>query len=494
MKSSLLNLARGTVVYGLGEVLSRFITFLLLPAFTAYLSPAEYGVISILSALGLLLSPVFSLGLGAAIAPLYFEGNSRERKDTMICTTFLLLLASAATLMIGGWLLAGEISRVLFQTPEYAALVRISLATIAFAFLTTPFRQRLQFEERSKSYVVLSTVSILLSTGLSVLMVIGLRRGMRGMLEAGLLAQAIGFALFAWPSVREVRPGVSAAIARELLRLSLPLIPAFGSLFLLQQGSKYLLQWLAGLDQVGLYSVGLNLGSAISLLVTGFQSAWIPYFMSFADRREEAQRVFGRVLTYYVFLVGALSLSLFAIAKPLMMVMTQPAFHASWRVVGLGGTAQLMAGAFSILLPGMYLAKEVQFTGLIQGVAAVAGIAFNLLLIPHFGMVGAALSLVLSYLVLDVLQCMWSRYRGYISVDYEWKRLARFACIYVVYAVAASWQRNLSVLLECGVAAGLLAILPAIMYVQLSVGERRELWSYVGRLTGAGPAEKPAEA
>ena len=72
MSSSIRLLARGTVLYGVGEVLSRLMTLLLLPVFTAYFSPTDYGVISILAGLGVFLTPVFSLGLGAAIAPVVF--------------------------------------------------------------------------------------------------------------------------------------------------------------------------------------------------------------------------------------------------------------------------------------------------------------------------------------------------------------------------------------------------------------------------------------
>ncbi len=74
-------------------------------------------------------------------------------------------------------------------------------------------------------------------------------------------------------------------------------MPAFGCLFLLQHGSKDLLQWLGSLEQVGVYTVGFNIGLVISLVVTAFQNAWIPLFMAFADRPAESRIVFGQVLT-----------------------------------------------------------------------------------------------------------------------------------------------------------------------------------------------------
>jgi len=477
VQGSVRGLARGTVLYGMGEVLSRLFTLLLLPVFTKYLTPADYGVISILTALGLLLTPVFSLGLGAAIAQIYFDGNNRERKDGTIGTTTALLAASTAVLVLGGIALSAPISSLLFNTQTYAGLVIVSIVTTAFTILAVPFRQRLQFEERATAYVVLSTLSIVATTAFSVVLVVGLRRGVHGVLEGSLAGQAVGFGLFAAFGSGGVRPRFDRPLVRELLKTSLPLVPAFGCLFLLQHGSKYLLQWLAGLDAVGLYTVGLNLGLVISLVVTAFQTAWIPYFMSFAERRAEAEVVFGRVLTYYVLAIGGLSLAVFAVARPVVLLMTAPPFHPAWRVVGVSATAQFLAGIYGVLLPGMYLAKEVQFTAALQGIAAAAVIVFGVLLIPRFGVGGAAASLVLSYLVLDVVQYVWNRRRAYLAVRYQWGRIAAFTVVYVCYAAAALWNRNLGLGRELLFAMALLAVLPAILYASIDRSERRALWT-----------------
>ncbi len=235
------------------------------------------------------------------------------------------------------------------------------------------------------------------------------------------------------------------------------------------------MQWLGGLDDVGVYSIGISIGTIINIIVVAFQNAWIPYFMSFTEKRETAKVVFGRVLTHYVFGIGAVSLSLFAIARPLMMFMTRPAFHGAWRVVGLSATAQMLAGVAMILLPGMYLAKEVQFVGLIQGAAGVTGVLMGLCLIPRFGIVGAAMSLVLSYVVLIAAQFYWNVRRGYLDVQYQWSRFWRFAGFYCCFALLTLWNRNISLFGEVGISAILLLIIPAALYSQLNAEERHTL-------------------
>ncbi len=91
----LAGLLRGTVIYGVGQAVGRSIALLLLPLLTAVLDPAEYGALSLLMALGWSLNTGFSLGLGAAMTPSYFERTNQEQRDATIWTASTVLAGSS---------------------------------------------------------------------------------------------------------------------------------------------------------------------------------------------------------------------------------------------------------------------------------------------------------------------------------------------------------------------------------------------------------------
>ena len=258
MKQQLGRLARNTMIYGIGEVLNRFLSFLLLPLFTSYLSPADYGIASLLGLLAFLLTPVFSLGFGAAMGACYFEGNNQERKETTVWTAFFILTLSATTLAVFGTLFANEISEITFQTPDHGYLVTISIFSTGLAILVIPFRLYLQFEEKAKTAVALTTALTVVSIGLSIIMVVVLRRGIRGMIESNLITQILSVLLLLALAARGIRIRFQWGLGRELLRLGMPLIPAFAFVFIIQQGNKYILQWYKGLESVGVYTIGFK--------------------------------------------------------------------------------------------------------------------------------------------------------------------------------------------------------------------------------------------
>ena len=484
LRPQLARLSRGVLIYGVGGFLNRFIGFLLLPIFTAYLTPADYGVSSILSWISFLITPIFSLGLGAAIAPCYFDGNHPERKKITINTAFSLLLLSSGLLAIMGVALARPIGLLAFKTGEYHDLVELSLWTASLSILSTPCMLYLQFEERAKLFVTLTLLVTLGSVGSSLLLVVAFGRGIRGWVEAGLIGQAINLILFLLPTIRKVGFRFRLTLSKELLKLSVPLIPSFAFVFILQHGNRYIIQWYDGLESLGVYTVGFNLGLAMSLAVSAFQTAWLPFFMSFIERREEARVLFGRIMTYYVFVFGAVALLFFIGARPITLLLTQPAFHEAYKVVGLSASAQFLTGLFYIFLPGLYFAKEVGYVGLVQAIASLTAIGLNVLLVPFWGLMGASVSLALSFLGMVLLTVLWNfrRKKRYLEVQYEWKRVILFALLYTGYAVLMLLDRDFSWAGEIGYSGTVMLTLPIALLGLLRPDERRTVMALPGFL------------
>lgn len=470
-------LVRAMFIYGLGEAATRFLSLLLLPLFTSYLSPADYGVLSILGVLAMVATPVFSLGLNASLGVCYFESahDVKHHRAAAIWTAFGILLASCGVLAVLAVGFAAPISSLAFGTPEEATPVALLTVSTCLTILRTPLMLRLQFEERARTYAIVAAVASLANICLSLLFVVGLNRGVTGMVLGWTIANAVVLVVVVALSVPEMRLGFDARTARELLRLGIPLVPSFASLFVLQQANKSILQGLRGLNAVGIYTVGLNLGLVVGLAVSGFSYAWHPFFLSYTDRQPEAARLFGRIFTFYVLGFGALGLAFFVAARVVVIVMTRAPFHAAYEVVGLAATSQILIGAFSILLAGMYFAREVKYQSIIQAIAAVVAVGVDYAGIAWFGIRGAAAALVLGYLSMVVLQHLWNRHREYLPVAYEWGRVIRFAVVYTAIATLSLWPRALPLGTEAALSVTGLLSIPVIVWAFLRPAEKRAL-------------------
>jgi O-antigen/teichoic acid export membrane protein len=463
-------------------MVARLVGLLLLPLFTAYLTPSDYGVLTILALLGFVIQPVFSLGLGAGMGPCYFEGNE-ERKSTTIWTAFAIVTASGLLLACLSLALSEGLSARIFASTDQAEVINLTLLGIALNMFGIPFMQRLQFENRALLFVTLTLISTLVTLIVSIVLVARFLLGVRGVV----LGQLVGYLVGTVTAIAYARGGlefrITRAVCKELLRLSLPLVPGFVFLLILMHGNKYVLQELHGLADAGIYGVGFNLGMASAVLVGALQTAWYPFFMSYVTRQDEARTAFGQVFTYYALGVGAVVLLFFLFAEPTVHLLTQSAFHDSYRVIGLVAAAQYFAGMFSLLLPALYFARNVAVVSVVQGLAALVAIGLSYLLIPAFSYFGAAIALCLATAVMVGILFAWQKVQRdrYLAVCYEWSRLARFFFFFLACTVLLllphefSWGSQLIVIPVA------LVVILAGTYFCLSVAERSVINDFILR-------------
>lgn len=481
IRSQLKRLLNSTAVYGIGGILTRFISFFLLPVYTSYLTPDDYGIISIIGLLTLCTFPVFSLGFGTSLGICYFDHKDTPGKEKTIWTSIVILVFSTTILVLLGWWFGPQISWLSLQDTKYADLILISFLATAASILYTPLRSYLQFEERAKLYVTLTIISSLITIGFSILMVVYFAGGAAGMIKANLYGQTATLVLISIVVGRKVKFRFDMKECNKLLKLGIPLVPAFFCLFIIQQSNKYTLMWLSGLHSVGIYSVGFNIGYTMNLLVNGFTAAWYPYFMSFVDKQDEASPLFGRIFTYYTMVFGALTACYFIFARPVVLLLTKTPFHDCYYMVGLTAASNLFLGMFTLLLPGIYFAKDVKFITVIQLIAAVLVIILNFLLIWLWDFQGAAWALMLGNTLLCLLQYLWNRRcrKHYFTPHYETRRILKLAGLLLVLALVSLMPRGLSLLHESFLALFLFFTLVAGSFAIMNPAEKNYLFTWL---------------
>jgi O-antigen/teichoic acid export membrane protein len=434
MKQQILNLGKDSLIYGVGSVITRFIGLITLPLFTAYLTPEEFGVLAMLALLTMVAQPVFSLGLSAAMGPSYFANDCSLNKSKAVWTVFAINVVSASILGAVAWLFPEILGHLVSLSVDYSPLISLSLTGCALTILATSFTQRVQFEKQAKLYVAATLVTAVVAILVSIITVVMLGWGVRGMVIGQLAGNAATFAAFFLIGVKAIKPSISLTMAKELLRLGFPLIPGFAFLFVLMHGNKYILEQTAGLAELGIYSVGFNLGTAISIATGGISSAWYPFFMTYVTRKPEATVIFGRIFTYFVFSIGALCILFFLAAKPLLIFVTEASFHSAHIVVGFVALANMFLTAFNMFLPGVYFNNDVKYVSFVQACALLFAVPLNYYLIANLGVLGAAIGVAIGFFLLAAFMCGWNKINGklYIHILYEWRRIFSFVFIAVV--------------------------------------------------------------
>jgi O-antigen/teichoic acid export membrane protein len=415
-------LGRHSAIYGLGGIVSRLLAVFLLPLYTRYLDREDFGAVGVVVAMTAVLVTVLRLGISSAFFRFYFDSSDPRHRSLVVRTSFWFTMASATIGLAAGLALAGPLADLLgLDDPNLVRAGFVAVwAQMNYEQLTALFRA----EERSTAFVLASLTNIAVTIGATVLLVVALEKGAIGVIVGSFTGTLVVYLALLTVHREQLGLQFSRPLLREMNRFGIPLVPAALALILVNFSDRFFLVHLDGLDEVGLYEIGVRIASAMVLLLTAFRMAWPAFAYSIEDDAE-AKRTYAFVLTYLVAIAAWLALALGLLAPWLVRLLTTPEFYEGHRVVPLLAFGAMAYAAYIVMAIGVGRAKRTQFNWAITGLAAAVNVALNLILIPPYGMMGAAVATVAAY-GLMFLAMTWYAQRVF-PTPYQWRRVVTAA-------------------------------------------------------------------
>ena len=428
-------LGRHSAIYGLGGLVSRILAVLLLPLYTKYLGPVGFGKIETVVAATTVLVIVLRMGISSAFFRFYFDTKDEAHRTLVVRTSFWFTMTMATAGLIVGCILATPIAHAL-QLGDDPWLVRAAFvglwAQMNYEQLTSLFR----VEERSTAFVAASLANVLITVGATVLLVVGLDKGPTGAVVGNFIGTLCVYAVLL--AYRRYQLGLefSRDLLRQMNRFGMPLVPSALALWAINFISRIFIGQYKGQAEVGVFSVAVRISSAIVFLMIAFRLAWPAFAYSIDDDRE-AKRTYSYVLTYLLFVCCWISLALGVLAPWIVDLLAQgPGFARASDAVALLCFASTAYAGYTVVAIGIGRARQTQFNWIVSGAAAVVNIVLNVILIPPYGMVGAAIAAAAAYLAL-FLGMVANSQRVY-PVDYQWRRVVTLSGVAIGLTVLGS--------------------------------------------------------
>ncbi|RMF09943.1 MAG: polysaccharide biosynthesis protein [Candidatus Neomarinimicrobiota bacterium] len=436
MRSRLTALSRQSLIYGLGHILSRIITFLLLPLYTNVFTPEEYGLISLAYTFLGFMNVILHYGLDAALMKYYVPAEAEERK-TILTTAWGSFLVSSGAFAVISFLFRSPLSRVILggDFPRYMGyVIGILVLDVLWSVPMLIFRS----EQKPIRFFAFSLFNVLASLGLNLLFVLRLGWGIEGVFASNLVTSATLF-LLTFPALlaRMRWSGFSSATWKRLMRFGLPFLPSGIFAMIMELADRYLLLYFTDTDTVGLYSAGYKLGMFMLLAVMGFNMGWQPFFLKEGDG-DSQRRLYTRITTYVLTLLGFLWVLLVVWVPDLVQLrlgsvtLYGPEYWTSVSIVPWVALGYWFHAAYLLQLPGVFLKEQSRYVPLFRGLGAGLNILLNLVMIPLWQGLGAAVATCLSFFGMAL--AIYLVNRKLYPLAYEWTRLLRVGGLMVMTA------------------------------------------------------------
>jgi O-antigen/teichoic acid export membrane protein len=426
-------LARHSVIYGLGGLVSRILAVLLLPLYTSYLSPGSYGRVEILTSASAVAVIVLRAGVSTAFFRFYFDFKDAARRLVVVRTSFWFTMTMATAGLVLCLAFASPLSHLL-QLGDHASLVRAAAvgfwAQMNYEQLTSLFR----VEERSIAFALASVANVLITIGATVVLIVGFRLGALGLLVGNFVGTlCVYLVLLAYR-----REQLGLQFDRELLRgmqkFGLPLVPSALALWAINFVDRLFVAAYKDAAEVGVYSAAVKIASVITFAMFAFRTAWPAFAYSIEDDRD-ARRTYSFVLTYLLVVASWIALALGALAPWLTAAMTSPRYQRAEEGIALLAFAGAVYAGYTVLAIGSGRARRTQLNWVVTGIGAAVNVGLNFWLIPRYGMVGAAISTAAAYVVLFLGMALYAQH--VYPVAYQWRRVVTAVGAGVGLTVAA---------------------------------------------------------
>lgn len=428
-------LAKHSLIYGVGDLLSRSVGFLMIPIYTHYLSTEQYGTLELLDLTGYVVGMVLSLLVGSNVVRYYHEYPDEHRKRQVISVALINIWVVAIIVLPLLYLSSRQLSQLVFQTPDNFMLVNIILTTLVIGMSNDIPLSLLRIQERSVLFVSISMSRLVVNLGLNVLFVVKFDWGVQGVLVGTLIASSLsGIALTIYV-LRGPKLSYSWEIARSMWRYSAPLVGSMVGMFILSFSDRFFLERMTTLSQVGVYSLAARFGMLPSLIVSGpFLQVWGPKQFEIAPQ-SDGPKIFGRVFSYFWLIHLWVGLGLCVLMEDVISIMAAPEFHDAALYAPVLIFAYMTFGAYSFAQFGILYQKKTTYLAYNTMAVALLSLVSNFLLIPWIGVWGAVITTVISFLLL--LATVHFIAQRLYRVSYETRRLVRMSLVAVALYVGS---------------------------------------------------------
>lgn len=426
-------LVKNTAIISIGKICTQFLSFLLLPLYTAILSTQDYGSVDLITTYQQLIGYIAFFQIEQAVFRFLIDARKeKEEQNRIITSVFGFAIIQAMTLGIVMFL----VSR--FISIQYFKELYLYCIAVVFSGLMLQVSRGLG---NNLFYAVGSFISAISTIIFNIVFLVALRLGAVGMLYSFILGNSICF-VFLFLKERIYKyisvSNFSVADVKKYLKYSVPLVPNALSWWVMGASDRTIVSYILGTTSNGFLSVSHKFSSAYTAFYTVFNLSWTESAsLHFND--EDHEHFFSSVILRVYKLFFAACLGIIAIMPFVFPILINSSYADAYYQIPIYMVAaffNVIQGLYSVIYVALKKTKEIAKTTV---VSALINIVVNIALIGTVGLYAASISSLVAYAV----NCIWRYFdlKKYMNVPLN-KKLV-MSSIIIVVAVCVPYYLNI---------------------------------------------------
>lgn len=420
MLNSIKTSFKDSIIYGLGNIAVKIIGFLLIPLYTdpKYFSVDDFGIIALLDISGLVLISLMASGLPQSMMRWYWDKDyaSSQKGIFFMTLAFQVLIGLLFCLFL--FPLSSKISSLIFETADWSKAIRLLILSSALQAINNLINTLMRVQSKSVLFSAANLSKLAIVLFLTIYFIVYRHMGITGIY----LAQVIGNLLFilflSGYAIKNITPFFSLPLFRSMSQYGFPLLLANFFAAALAVIDRYALNSLALLKYVAIYALAYKIATVLKLvIVDSIKMALTPMIFQKINSPDN-KRFYSKTMLYssFVLLLGIITVSLFSY-EIIKLISKSTEFWGAYTVVPVLALSVFFMNMRETTSYGLIINKKTRIVGINVVIASILNIMLNILLIPRWNIMGAAVATIVTQFIYWVLNYYFSQKEYFIPYE-----------------------------------------------------------------------------
>lgn len=433
MENKYKRLIKDIGIFALGTLGSKLIIFLLLPLYTHVLSPDEYGISDLIFTLSQLILPFISLAIFNGLLRYGLMRDTRS-EDALNCASRIFLFGSIVAVLV---------TPLLGFIPSVGEWRWFLCACVISSFAVSNALIYLKVKDKNKMYAILSIVQTFVLVVCNVVLLLGLRMGVRGYLLAYIISNSMTalLAFILGGMFKDLRQSkYSSTLMKAMVLFSLPYILNDVSWWAINSSNKLIIEFVVSSAMLGFFTTASKIPSLLNVVTNIFVQAWGLSSIREYDSSNDSQ-FYAKIFNAFIIVLFAMCICIISVIKVFMRFYVSAEFFESWKYVPpllIAAIFSAVSGFFGSLLGAMKKSQNLMWTTLAAG---IANLVINLVFIKILGIWGAVIGTVIAYVIVAV--CRLVSVKRYINIKINTPKFLLMTIVCSAQAILVSLDMNI---------------------------------------------------
>lgn len=408
---------RDGALYTLGSILSKGLSLFLIPIYTRYLSPLEYGIIDLFIILAGIINILITFEITQSIARYYQDAPNDFEKALYTSTAFWFTFFAYIIFIFIAYVFRGFFGEIIVGQVNYEVIFMFAAFSIVSNGIYCFTSNQLKWQLQSKDNVIVGMINLLFGACLILYLMIVAKLKIEAVFIGQIFGNVCAILVAIYYARNSYRFIFNFFMLQEMLKFSIPLLLSSLSGFAAIYIDRIFIKNILGLEELGVYGVGYRFACVASIVFSGFQGALMPLVYKYHKEKNTPNDI-SRIFDIFCCFSLILLLGSILFSKEMILLLVAEPFYESYKLIPVLVMSILFLNMY-IFAPGLTIYKKTNLVALINLLTMILNIILNIILIPTFGIFGAAVSTLIGSLFLFVMYIVMGNRYYYILYNYK---------------------------------------------------------------------------